>query len=318
MPARTPKRSTCWNPSPRATRTTRLPGHCWRGPTLGAKFAPRILERCCRRVASRRRYFSTEGGSGGPARNRSDPELPNGYVVLGNVQARRGKLLLAQEFYAKARALDPSHPEVLSSKSGLLAGTGFVEESLLMRQRLLALEPFVSIFIAITATNRWLNGETDAAIKIFKDLPAGPTRSGSTDLTRILAAAGRYGEAADAVSAMSGPFAHGTVEAATRLLRTAPAAAASPQTLPRLGGFDFVYLHVGVPDRALEFYEGNVEAGYSNVTLISWLWHPSYAPVRKTDRSQAFVHKARLVDYRRVKGWPEFCRPTTADDFVCE
>ena len=213
-----------------------------------------------------------------------DPELPNGSVVLGNVQARRGKLLLAQEFYAKARALDPSNPEVLSSESGLLAGTGFVKEALQMRQRLLALEPFVPIFRATTATAQWLNGQTDAAIKIFKDLPDGPTRSGSTDLARILAAAGRYGEAADAVSAMSGPFARGTVEAATRLLRTAPTDAGSTQALPRLGEFEFVYLYVGVPDRALEFYEGNVEAGYSAIILISWLWHPSYAAVRKTER----------------------------------
>ena len=245
-----------------------------------------------------------------------DPELPNGYVALGSVQARRAKLLLAQEFYAKARALDPSNPEVLSSESSLVGGTGFVKEALLMRQRLLALEPFVPIFRATTAAAQWVNGQTDAAIDIFKDLPDGPARSGSTDLARIYAAAGRYGEAADVVSAMSGPFARGTVEAATRLLRTAPTDAGSTQTLPRLGGFEFVYLYVGVPDRALEFYEGSVEAGYSATNFI-WLWHPSYAAVRKTERFKNLVRSAGIVEYWRAKGWPEFCRPTTGDDFEC-
>jgi hypothetical protein len=25
-----------------------------------------------------------------------------------------------------------------------------------------------------------------------------------------------------------------------------------------------------------------------------------------------------LVEYWRAKGWPQFCHPTTGDDFVCE
>jgi hypothetical protein len=61
-----------------------------------------------------------------------------------------------------------------------------------------------------------------------------------------------------------------------------------------------------------------------------WLWHPSYAPARKTERFKAFARNAGLVDYWRAKGWPEFCRPVTperasakagpmgADDFACE
>ena len=51
---------------------------------------------------------------------------------------------------------------------------------------------------------------------------------------------------------------------------------------------------------------------------IAMLWHPSYAPVRKTERFKAYVRKAGLVDYWRASGWPEFCRPIGADDFVCD
>ena len=84
------------------------------------------------------------------------------------------------------------------------------------------------------------------------------------------------------------------------------------------GDLDFVYLHIGALGRVLEFYERNIDAGDLVASATASLWHPSYAPVRKTERFKAYVRKAGLVDYWRAKGWPEFCRPTTADDFVCD
>jgi hypothetical protein len=50
----------------------------------------------------------------------------------------------------------------------------------------------------------------------------------------------------------------------------------------------------------------------------AWLWHPSYATVRKTERFKVFVRKAGKVEYWRAKGWPDQCHPTTGNDFVCE
>ena len=52
--------------------------------------------------------------------------------------------------------------------------------------------------------------------------------------------------------------------------------------------------------------------------ILGWLWHPSYAPVRKTERFKTFVRQTGLVEYWRARGWPEFCHPTIGDDFVCE
>jgi hypothetical protein len=63
-------------------------------------------------------------------------------------------------------------------------------------------------------------------------------------------------------------------------------------------------------------FEINLEAGWTNFAnrLLS---HPSYGPARKTERFKTFARKAGLVEYWRAKGWPEFCHPTTADDFAC-
>jgi hypothetical protein len=42
------------------------------------------------------------------------------------------------------------------------------------------------------------------------------------------------------------------------------------------------------------------------------------SPVRKTDRFKKFVRDAGLVDYWRVRGWPDLCHPVGAGDFACE
>jgi hypothetical protein len=55
----------------------------------------------------------------------------------------------------------------------------------------------------------------------------------------------------------------------------------------------------------------------TNAWIIA-VWHPSYAPVRKTERFKTFARQAGLVEYWRAKGWPEFCRPVGANDFVCD
>jgi hypothetical protein len=86
-----------------------------------------------------------------------------------------------------------------------------------------------------------------------------------------------------------------------------------------LGVLSFVYLHVGSPERALEYYEDTLESGAVGGFGgdNGFLWHPSYAPVRKLERFKAFVRKSGMVDYWRARGWPDVCRPTTGDDFVC-
>jgi len=126
---------------------------------------------------------------------------------------------------------------------------------------------------------------------------------------------GRYGEAIDRLAAQpSDPQA----DAAIRLLRTAPARTDMPKNLPALGvSYAWVYLHVGGESRVLDNYEslldGGSLAGFETVSL----WHPSYAPVRKTERFKSFARKAGYVEYWRAKGWPEFCHPTSGDDFEC-
>ena len=243
-----------------------------------------------------------------------DPSLADGYLALGRVQFARGKLLLAEELFSKALALDPNYPEALTLNSNLHANVGRLKESLALRQQLRALEPYIPNTNAEFAELLWLNGQTDAAIEVLKNLP--PVGNRAFDLAMIYAAMGRYSEAVDAVQELpSTPIS----QAAISLLRTAPAAAASPQGLPRLDRLWFVYPQVGASGRALDYYENLAAGGFFAIggTENAYLWHSSYAPIRKTERFKALVRKNGMVEYWRAKGWPEFCRPTTRDDFAC-
>lgn len=136
----------------------------------------------------------------------------------------------------------------------------------------------------------------------------------------MYASLGRYEEASEIVSQITtgGNFPAELVADAMRFLRSAPAKVASPDTLPPLRAFGYIYLHIGAPERALEFYEDCVAADTCNVLDFSLLWHPSYAPVRKMERFKRLVRDAGLVDYWKTRGWPDLCRPVGTNDFVCE
>jgi adenylate cyclase len=243
-----------------------------------------------------------------------DPNLADGYGTLASMRDAAGKLLEEEELWSKALSLDPNDPEVLSGYARFLAVVGRVKEALTVSQQLQELEPFIPLYNRNMALVLWLNGQDDAAIEILRKI-------GGNSLALVAfiqAGASRYNEATD--SLMMSPLARSNpteVAEAVRLLRMAPAKIASPENVKRLGFLDFVYLYVGAPGQALVNYEINLEAGWTNFTnrLLS---HPSYGPARKTERYKAFARKAGLVEYWRAKGWPEFCHPTTGDDFACE
>ena len=88
--------------------------------------------------------------------------------------------------------------------------------------------------------------------------------------------------------------------------------------LPRLGNLSFAYLHVGAPERVLEFYEDEIRGGYFQPISTTWFWHPTYAAVRKTARFRQLARDLGLVAYWRARSWPPQCRPVGANDFSCE
>jgi hypothetical protein len=66
-----------------------------------------------------------------------------------------------------------------------------------------------------------------------------------------------------------------------------------------LAAFGFIYLYIGAPDRAFEIYQTTTQAGYHSAGGAdnAYLWHSSYAALRKTERFKAWVRAEGMVDY---------------------
>jgi tetratricopeptide (TPR) repeat protein len=249
-----------------------------------------------------------------------DAQSADGYTILGVTNVLRGDYLTAEALYSKALELDRFNPEALHFYAILLGGVGRVEEALAKREQLLSIEPLVGVYNSNIEQLLWISGETDTAIaRAITRAKSGPAALPTTSLARIYWSQGRHAKAADSLLTIRpGTYPEAMVEAAVRLLRAAPSAAPGAKGLPRLGGeLDFVYLHVGDPQRILEEVEGDLAAGSLVPMAITPFWHPSYALVRKTERFKKFARNAGLVEYWRAKGWPDFCRPVGTGDFVC-
>jgi TolB-like protein/tetratricopeptide (TPR) repeat protein len=245
-----------------------------------------------------------------------DPNLPDGYTALGGTMAFRGRFLEAEELLIKALALDPLSPVTLHYYNILLGAVGRVKESLAIKQQLLRMEPFVFSYNGGIRDLLWINGQTDALIERLK---ASRSAIDLAYLARIYWWQGHYEEALHTLNTILPESYHGErVEDAIRLLGNSLKDPTLARPLPQLGRrLDFVYVHVGAPERALQLFADNVAAGFSPPNLMIGLWIPTYASVRKTERFKTFAREAGLVEYWRAKGWPTFCRPTKGEDFLC-
>ncbi len=244
-----------------------------------------------------------------------DPKSAEAFVALAYANMVQRRMVAAEDAFRQALALNPNQADGLHGLSQLLAAMGRIKESLAMRAHLQAIEQSIINYTADTAEIYWLDGDTEKAIAILQ-----PFRPGRTlELALVLASAGRYGEAAAAIREMpAASYPPGMTEAAAKILELAPAKAAAPAEMPRLGNLSFAYLHVGAPERVLEFYEDEIKGGYFQPISTTWFWHPTYAAVRKTARFKQLARNLGLVDYWTKRGWPPQCRPGTGGDFSCE
>jgi adenylate cyclase len=244
-----------------------------------------------------------------------DPKSAEGFVALGYANMVQRRMLAAEDAFRQALALNPNQADGLHGLSQLLAALGRIRESLAMREHLQKGEPFITNYTADTAEIYWLDGATEKAVAMLQ-----PFRPGRTlELALVQASAGRYREAAAAIREMPATnYPPGMMEAAAKILESAPARTVTPDALPRIGNLSFAYMHVGAPERVLEFYEDEISAGYFQPISATWFWHPTYAAVRKTERFKKVVRDLGLVEYWGVRGWPPQCRAAGMGNFSCE
>jgi TolB-like protein/Flp pilus assembly protein TadD len=252
-----------------------------------------------------------------------DPNYAPGYTALGYAMVGDNRWADADSEFQKALALDPSDPDTLHLYSLSLVEEGRLKQALKMRMTLRMLEPFVPIYNVYTAVVTSLNGDKKGAAALLEPLsPDGAVGAQRNEyLAFAYATQGRYALAADTILKIAPDLPYisaADARLAADILRKAPArietAAPSRVSESELG---WVYVFVGAPERFLDMPERLLEAHLTGAR-VSWLiFDPSLSVVHKSDRFKALMHNEGLVDYWRAHGWPDFCRQTTGDDFVC-
>ncbi len=253
---------------------------------------------------------------------RLDARHAGGYTALAAIQLNRRNWAASEDLYRQSLALDPNDADNLLSYSLFLGTVGHFKQALSVTEQLRTLEPFVPIYNIVAAYFLQLDGQNEAAMPILEAVPPGGLFGYYRNLALATAytSAGRYSEAADTLLSMpqQSPVSRRSIEDAARLLR-APTKVSAPDALPAFEGeLGFVYAVIGAPNRVFDFAERSVDIGAVTGTGVSFLWNPSYAPLRKTERFKALMRKAGLVDYWHARGWPDLCRPLGVDDFVCD
>jgi TolB-like protein len=246
-----------------------------------------------------------------------DPNNAEAYAALGTYESLQGNWAASEDYTRKALALDPNNSDTLYSYGYNLAATGKVKEAMRVQNQIMALEPFVPVYRGRGADLLWALGKNDAALALEKTADQGSTTN--IRLAKIYASKGQYAQAADLLLAAktTSLFERQSLDTAAHLMRSAPAKATAPDSLPLVrGDLSFVYLFIGAEGRSLDFVEQEIAIGYFG-GIFRDPWAPASAALRKTERFKAFVRKARLVEYWRARGWPEYCHPAGAEDFSC-
>jgi TolB-like protein/tetratricopeptide (TPR) repeat protein len=242
-----------------------------------------------------------------------DPDYPSG---LSSLEWSRTHLLQANALAQKFAAVRmDGTSENLFVYAFQLGAVGRINEAVKLSETAHSEDPLDPPIINGLARFRWLSGDNEGALAMAQNLR--PAARGPL-VAMILASEGRFREAADTLVESDNDPASPAAKAA-ELLRKAPAHIA-PDQLPSLpADLQFVYLYVGAPERVMTAAQRQVDVGFlsNGIGGLDRLWHPAYAPVRKTERFRQLVRKAGLVEYWRAKGWPPQCHPTTGDDFEC-
>jgi TolB-like protein/DNA-binding winged helix-turn-helix (wHTH) protein len=207
-----------------------------------------------------------------------------------------------------------------------LIGTGHAKEAIEALERARAADPLSPVVALFLGAAHAIDGNpADAVAETERGLDLGyfhPLFLGSAML--IALGSGDHDQIRRRVAAVSLESAehraindalvqHLADPAAGRAEVRRVAATPSPPDLLRTLMITHWAAYYGDPELALEMLNG-IAPGAADDGL---LWRPVMSEVRRLAGFKDLVRREGLVDYWRAHGWPELCRPTTADDFEC-
>ena len=76
--------------------------------------------------------------------------------------------------------------------------------------------------------------------------------------------------------------------------------------------------NIGIRGDRIAAISADVLVGRLMLDVRGLVVAPGFIDLHQHGQNAQNVRKARMVDYWRVRGWPDLCRPMGTDDFVCD
>jgi TolB-like protein/DNA-binding winged helix-turn-helix (wHTH) protein len=250
-----------------------------------------------------------------------EPESAHSNALLGIMLQVRYDWIGAEEAHLKALSLLSDRP-ILSQYGGFLSRTGHSAVALEQYEKAEALEPLAGLqanrFPIAMAQGRFADAR-DAWARNPKYLP----NSGG-DL--IVALHEGDSEEIKAIMAAKKPTEIATIELYSPVLKVFDSREMVLSTLravyadngsrwpSKLTDIALLAAYFGDEELALQTIGEEARIGSPRFHAA---WYPLMADVRQSQGFKELVTELNLVEYWRASGWPDRCRPLSADDFTC-
>jgi tetratricopeptide (TPR) repeat protein len=254
------------------------------------------------------------------------PDAPDVLVRSSIDLVERGRLLDAAAVHARAVsafARSGIGGEAAAARGYLLLTAGRIRDAIAAFEQARAIDPLVPAYSFGLGNAYLAAADFDAA---FDEVDRGLELAGlqpslrSTALMTALAR-GDHAEIAKRLASLEESDTGAGVQKDLGALLEARAAAVG-EIRHRAAEADVVEkanlaqwaAHFGEPELALELL-ADVPPPY--LLANGTLWRPLLSEVRRRPEFKQIVLRLGLVDYWRVYGWSELCRPVGTDDFAC-
>ncbi len=259
-----------------------------------------------------------------------DPNLAYPYYMLSVYQWARGDWIGATELHEKYKTLAPADITAQLGFDSVFKRTGRVRAALRI-QELDQLNDPLNVFSAQVVAERYIQtGQVEDALATLAraDRIMPPPQQG-TDLRRFFLSV-TVGEPEGIRTALrnyavADPRVATLVKAILDEFDSAPAVVLDVMRRMYENDVDIrgegrliiasMAAHYGDADFALEVMSDELSV---NMIRMNRLWYPFFSEMRSLPGFKILAERTGLVDYWRVYGWADTCRPLGEQDFQCE
>jgi len=252
-----------------------------------------------------------------------DPELATALHAMGNNTWVQGEWAKAHEYYERALQIDPDSTDIMEDYANMLLQSLQVDEAIKVADRMMALDPFVPVFLNASIYAYHTAGkyqQRDEYIRTLTRLNPDFRYTYIWNITRLFGNGQidelhQYIDQIDLSVWTSNPRMHAAVDWMTNGNSTPDA-----DILQALSFHPPLAMMAGRPDVFFELLAALSKG--EKLSLVQAIIVPRLSAdetrrIHASPATKAFLEAARLPEYWREVGWPDMCQPVSEDDFEC-